>query len=64
MAVKQRGSSSAVANERAFSFLPLNERPGKPRPRGITEMRGPYYTPMGRRYLEDVLETMGSTLTF
>jgi phosphosulfolactate synthase (CoM biosynthesis protein A) len=60
MAVKQRGSSSAVANERAFSFLPLNERPGKPRPRGITEMRGPYYTPMGRRYLEDVLETMGS----
>jgi len=60
MAVKQRGSPSEAANERAFSFLPLNERPGKPRPRGITEIRGPYYTPMGKRYLEDILETMGS----
>ena len=44
---------------RAFAFLPLNERQGKPRARGITEIRGPYYTPMGKRYLEDVLETMG-----
>jgi phosphosulfolactate synthase (CoM biosynthesis protein A) len=60
VAVKQRGSSSATANERAFSFLPLNERAGKPRSQGVTEIRGPYYTPMGRRYLEDVLETMGS----
>ena len=25
----------------------------------MTEIRGPYYTPVGRRYLEDVLETMG-----
>lgn len=47
-------------DERAFSFLPLNVRAPKPRSRGITEIRGPYYTPMGRRYLEDVLETMGS----
>jgi len=47
------------AGERAFDFLPLNRRPPKPRTRGITEIRGPYYTPMGRRYLEDVLETMG-----
>ncbi len=46
--------------ERAFPFLPLNKRQGKPRTRGITEIRGPYYTPMGRRYLEDVLETMGA----
>ncbi len=46
--------------ERAFPFLPLNGRQEKPRTRGITEIRGPYYTPMGRRYLEDVLETMGS----
>ena len=44
---------------RAFAFLPLNKRQGKPRARGITEIRGPYYTPMGKRYLEDVLETMG-----
>ncbi len=46
--------------ERAFSFLPINRRGGKPRARGVTEIRGPYYTPMGRRYLEDVLETMGA----
>ncbi len=45
---------------RAFDFLKLNDRPGKPRSRGVTEIRGPYYTPMGKRYLEDVLETMGS----
>jgi phosphosulfolactate synthase (CoM biosynthesis protein A) len=44
---------------RAFAFLRLNERPPKPRSRGITEIRGPYYTPVGRRYLEDLLETMG-----
>ena len=45
--------------ERAFGFLRLNERPPKPRSRGVTEIRGPYYTPVGRRYLEDLLETMG-----
>lgn len=46
-------------SERAFPFIHLNEREGKPRTHGITEIRGPYYTPMGKRYLEDVLETMG-----
>jgi phosphosulfolactate synthase (CoM biosynthesis protein A) len=46
--------------ERTFAFLRLNERPPKPRSRGVTEIRGPYYTPVGRRYLEDVLETMGA----
>jgi len=47
-------------DERAFAFLRLNERETKPRSRGVTEIRGPYYTPMGKRYLEDVLETMGA----
>jgi len=46
-------------NQRAFSFLRMNSRPGKPRRTGMTEIRGPYYTPMGHRYLEDILETMG-----
>ena len=32
----------------------------KPRQTGVTEIRGPYYTPMGKRYLEDILETMGA----
>jgi len=44
---------------RAFPFLRTNYRPPKPRKIGLTEIRGPYYTPMGKRYLEDVLETMG-----
>lgn len=42
-----------------FHFLRMNERSGKPRTRGITEIRGPYYTVMGKNYLEDVLTTMG-----
>jgi phosphosulfolactate synthase (CoM biosynthesis protein A) len=46
--------------KRAFPFLRINDRPGKPRKRGVTEIRGPYYTPMGKRYLQDILETMGA----
>jgi len=45
--------------ERAFSFLRINERSLKPRTTGLTEIRGPYYTPLGKRHLEDILETMG-----
>src|SRR5688572_13141545 len=45
---------------RAFDFLERNERDEKPRHAGLTEIRGPYYTPMGVRYLEDVLGTMGA----
>jgi phosphosulfolactate synthase (CoM biosynthesis protein A) len=45
---------------RSFPFLKVNARQPKPRARGITEIRGPYYTPMGTRYLQDVLETMGA----
>lgn len=47
-------------NNRAFSFLEMNEREGKPRSRGVTEIRGPYYTPIGKRQLEDIFETMGA----
>jgi phosphosulfolactate synthase (CoM biosynthesis protein A) len=43
-----------------FAFLKMNERQPKPRTRGLTEIRGPYYTPMGKRYLEDILETMAT----
>jgi phosphosulfolactate synthase (CoM biosynthesis protein A) len=50
----------AQSTERAFAFLPLNQRPVKPRSRGVTEIRGPYYTPVGRHYLEDLFETMGA----
>ena len=45
--------------DRAFPFLRINDRQGKPRTRGVTEIRGPYYTVMGKHYLEDILDTMG-----
>lgn len=41
-----------------FDFLRMNKPEQKPRKKGITEIRGPYYTVMGKHYLEDVLETM------
>jgi phosphosulfolactate synthase (CoM biosynthesis protein A) len=46
--------------ERSFSFLRVNEREGKPRKRGLTEIRGPYYSVVGRRYLEDLFEMTGA----
>jgi phosphosulfolactate synthase (CoM biosynthesis protein A) len=49
-----------AASNRAFQFVRLNRRDEKPRGRGITEIRGPYYTAIGPRYLEDLLDTMGT----
>jgi phosphosulfolactate synthase (CoM biosynthesis protein A) len=46
--------------QRSFQFLRVNERENKPRKRGLTEIRGPYYSVIGRRYLEDLFETMGA----
>src|SRR3954467_5973881 len=45
--------------ERSFPFLRNNERKAKPRTCGLTEIRGPYYSVAGRRYLEDLFELMG-----
>ena len=44
---------------RSFPFLHVNQREGKQRKRGLTEIRGPYYSVIGRRYLEDLFEMMG-----
>src|SRR5437667_10062894 len=52
--------TQAENDERTFSFLRINDRGVKPRTHGITEIRGPYYSPLGKRHLEDILETMGS----
>lgn len=52
-------SETGTSGGTAFEFLRVNEREGKPRSHGITEIRGPYYSAMGKRYLSDVLETMG-----
>src|SRR5213083_3181330 len=56
MAMKQKSKQPG----RSFPFLRVNERDGKPRTRGLTEIRGPYYSVVGRRYLEDLFETMGA----
>ena len=45
---------------RSFPFLLINEHEGKPRKRGLTEIRGPYYSVVGRRYLEDLFEIMSA----
>src|ERR1041384_6623120 len=44
---------------RSFRFLQVNEHEAKPRKRGLTEIRGPYYSVVGPRYLEDLFEAMG-----
>jgi phosphosulfolactate synthase (CoM biosynthesis protein A) len=46
--------------ENLTTLLRLNRRAGKPRSSGLTEIRGPYYSVMGSRYLSDLLETMGA----
>jgi phosphosulfolactate synthase (CoM biosynthesis protein A) len=48
------------AMESLSTLLQLNRRGGKPRSSGLTEIRGPYYSAIGSRYLADVLETMGT----
>src|SRR5947208_1103286 len=45
--------------ERSFPFLRTNKRKAKLRTRGLTEIRGPYYSVGGRRYLEDSFERVG-----
>jgi phosphosulfolactate synthase (CoM biosynthesis protein A) len=46
--------------EHSFPFLRINERESKPRKHGLTEIRGPYYSVVGRRYLEDLFKMMGA----
>ena len=47
-------------SKRSFPFLEINQRESKPRKRGLTEIRGPYYSAYGRRHFEDLFETMGA----
>jgi phosphosulfolactate synthase (CoM biosynthesis protein A) len=46
--------------EGGYGFIRHNPLQPKPRTKAVTEIRGPYYTVMGSRYLSDVLETMGA----
>src|SRR5438067_7096934 len=53
-----RRAADQASDRCLSSFLQTNTRPPKPRKTGVTEIRGPYYTPMGPRYLEDIFQTM------
>ena len=46
--------------ERCFEFLQVNERGEKPRQAGVTQIRGPYYSFVGKHYLRDLFEAMGA----
>ncbi|HWN24816.1 MAG TPA: phosphosulfolactate synthase [Candidatus Sulfotelmatobacter sp.] len=46
--------------ERSFPFIRINDRESKPRKHGLTEIRGSYYSVVGRHYLEDLFEMMGA----
>jgi phosphosulfolactate synthase (CoM biosynthesis protein A) len=46
--------------ESLSKLLQLNRRGAKPRSAGLTEIRGPYYSVVGSRYLTDLLDTMGT----
>ena len=52
--------AAASQSKHGFQFLRMNQRQGKPRQRGITEIRGPYYSVVGQRYLQDLFEMMGA----
>ncbi|RMJ27323.1 Sulfonate biosynthesis enzyme [Aspergillus sp. HF37] len=56
----QKGATTLLQDKNGFGFARSNPRPPKPRGKGVTEIRGPYYSVMGKRYLADVLETMGT----
>ncbi|KAF5130061.1 Protein HEAT-STRESS-ASSOCIATED 32 [Metarhizium anisopliae] len=47
-----------LEDPKGFGFIRHNARPPKPRKTGVTEIRGPYYSVMGKRYLQDVFDTM------
>ncbi|OAQ92551.1 (2R)-phospho-3-sulfolactate synthase, ComA [Purpureocillium lilacinum] len=48
-----------IEQQDGFGFARHNPRPPKPRKIGVTEIRGPYYSAIGKRYLQDVFDTMG-----
>ena len=45
--------------KRAFDFVPLQELGPKPRTKGVIEIRGSYYAPVGVHYLNDLFAMVG-----
>jgi hypothetical protein len=50
-------SKIMLEDPEGFGFIRHNARPPKPRKTGVTEIRGPYYSVMGKRYLQDIFDT-------
>jgi phosphosulfolactate synthase (CoM biosynthesis protein A) len=56
----QNGGKETMADStRNFSFVNLNDLPAKPRNKGLTEIRGPYYEAFSVAQLNDLLSTWG-----
>lgn len=49
-----------VSTKSAFNFLPTNSLSQKPRGKGLTEIRGPYYYPVTATYLDELLSDWGA----
>jgi len=51
--------SSKSSSTNAYTLLPSNHLPPKPRLHGLTEIRGPYYHPVTQTYLNELLSDWG-----
>lgn len=56
-AAAAKATKVMIEDDAGFGFARHNARPPKPRSTSVTEIRGPYYSAMGKRYLQDVFET-------
>ncbi|KAI0768693.1 coma-domain-containing protein [Trametes elegans] len=53
-------SSSSSSHTHPFAFLPANAlEPKATRSKGLTEIRGPYYAPVTKTYLDELLQDWG-----
>lgn len=59
-AVAQSSKVQIEDTQNGYGFVRHNPILPKPRKKAVTEIRGPYYSVMGPRYLSDVLDTMGA----
>lgn len=56
----QQATTLLQDKDSGLGFIRSNPVAPKPRSRGVTEMRGPYYSAYGKRHLQDVMETVGA----
>ncbi|TFK38872.1 2R-phospho-3-sulfolactate synthase [Crucibulum laeve] len=59
LSTSQSHHAEKGANVSVFNFLPSNRLPSKPRTTGLTEIRGPYYAPVTKTYLDELLGDWG-----